>query len=285
VKVVVGISDVRRTRAALRGRFGLVPTMGALHEGHLSLVRRAKAECDVVGVSIFVNPTQFGPGEDLSRYPRDLDADLIALEPLGVDLVWTPSPEVMYPQSFQSWVTVEKVSRGLEGERRPGHFRGVATVVAKLFNVFAPDRAYFGQKDAQQTVVIRRMVEDLSIPTEIVICPTVRAPDGLALSSRNSYLNPGERQAATILFRALSEALAAYSQGERDAGALRAVIKTVLDREPLARTDYISVADPETLVELEQIEDRALASLAVYIGRTRLIDNIIWGSDQVNCCI
>lgn len=215
MKVVVGIPDVRRERAALRGRFGLVPTMGALHEGHLSLVRRATEECDAVGVSIFVNPTQFGPGEDLNRYPRDLDADLIALEPLGVDLVWTPSPEVMYPQSFQSWVTVEKVSRGLEGERRPGHFRGVATVVAKLFNVFVPDRAYFGQKDAQQTVVIRRMVEDLSIPTEIVICPTVRASDGLALSSRNSYLNPGERQAATVLFHALSEARAGYSQGER----------------------------------------------------------------------
>ena len=184
-------------------------------------------------------------------------------------------PPLALPPAFQTWVVIEEVSKRLEGERRPGHFRGVATVVAKLFNVFAPDRAYFGQKDAQQTVVIRRMVEDLSIPTEIVICPTVRAPDGLALSSRNSYLNPGERQAATVLFRALSEARAGYSKGERDAGALRAVMKIVLDREPLARVDYISVADPETLVELEQIEDRALASLAVYIGRTRLIDNIL----------
>jgi pantoate--beta-alanine ligase len=285
VKVVADISDVRRERAALPGRFGLVPTMGALHEGHLSLVRRARAECDAVGLSIFVNPTQFGPGEDLSRYPRDLDADLMALEPLGVDLVWTPSPEVMYPPAFQTWVMIEEVSKRLEGERRPGHFRGVATVVAKLFNVFAPDRAYFGQKDAQQTVVIRRMVEDLSIPTEIVICPTVRAPDGLALSSRNSYLNPGERQAATVLFRALSEARAAYLRGERHARVLRDIMKSVLGQEPLARVDYVSVADPETLVELEQIEDRALVSLAVYIGRTRLIDNTLWGSDQVNCYI
>jgi pantoate--beta-alanine ligase len=249
--------------------------MGALHEGHFSLVRRARAECDAVGVSIFVNPAQFGAGEDLNRYPRDLNADLKALEPLGVDLVWTPSPEVMYPPDFQSWVTVEMVSRGLEGERRPGHFRGVATVVAKLFNVFAPDRAYFGQKDAQQVVVIKRMVEDLSIPTDVVVCPTVRAPDGLALSSRNSYLNPEERQAATVLFRALSEASAAYSHGRRDAAALRAVMKAVLEQEPLARADYISVADPRTLAELEQLDDGALASLAVFIGRTRLIDNIL----------
>jgi pantoate--beta-alanine ligase len=275
VKVVTEIPDVRRERAALQGSFGIVPTMGALHEGHLSLVKRAREECDAVGVSIFVNPAQFAAGEDLNRYPRDLDGDLRALEPFGVALVWIPSPEIMYPPAFQTWVMIEEVSKRLEGERRPGHFRGVATVVAKLFNVFAPDRAYFGQKDAQQTVVIRRMVKDLSIPTEIVICPTVRAPDGLALSSRNSYLNPGERQAATVLFRALSEARAGYSKGERDAGALRAVMKTVLDREPLARVDYISVADPETLVELEQIEDRALTSLAVYVGRTRLIDNIL----------
>ena len=285
MKVVTEIPDVRRERAALQGSFGIVPTMGALHEGHLSLVKRAREECDAVGVSIFVNPAQFAAGEDLNRYPRDLDGDLKVLEPLGVALVWIPSPEIMYPPVFQTWVTVEEVSKRLEGERRPGHFRGVATVVAKLFNAFAPDRAYFGQKDAQQTVVIRRMVEDLSIPTEIVVCPTVRAPDGLALSSRNSYLNPGERQAATVLFRALSEARAAYLRGECHARVLRDIMKSVLEQEPLARVDYISVADPETLVELEQIEDRALASLAVYIGLTRLIDNILWGSDQVNCYI
>ncbi len=288
MKVVVDISDVRRERAASQGRFGLVPTMGALHEGHLSLVKRAREECDAVGVSIFVNPTQFGPGEDLNRYPRDLDGDLRALEPLGVDLVWTPSPEIMYPPAFQTWVMVEEVSKALEGERRPGHFRGVATVVAKLFNVFTPDRAYFGQKDAQQTVVIRRMVMDLGFPIEIIVCPTVRAQDGLALSSRNRYLSPEERQAATVLFRALSEARTAYLHGHRDADVLRAIIKTVLDREPLARVDYISVADPETLAELEQLDDGALASLAVYIGRTRLIDNVLLpalqvGSDRDNC--
>ncbi len=275
MKVVTGIPDVRRERAALQGSLGLVPTMGALHEGHLSLVRRAREECDAVGVSIFVNPAQFAAGEDLNRYPRDLDGDLRALEPLGVGLVWIPSPEIMYPPVFQTWVTVEEVSKRLEGERRPGHFRGVATVVAKLFSVFTPDRGYFGQKDAQQTVVIRRMVLDLGLPVEIVVCPTVRAQDGLALSSRNRYLSPEEREAATVLFRALSEARAAYLCGQGDAGALCTIVKSALDREPLARVDYISVADPETLAELEQVNDGALASLAVYIGRTRLIDNIL----------
>ncbi|MBZ5494922.1 MAG: pantoate--beta-alanine ligase [Acidobacteriia bacterium] len=275
MQTIIEIHDLRRARAARPGTFGLIPTMGALHEGHLSLVRRARSECDHVGVSVFVNPAQFGANEDLNLYPRDLDRDLKLLEPLGVDLVWTPAPETVYPPAFQTWVTVEEVSKGLEGGRRPGHFRGVATVVAKLFNIFAPDKAYFGQKDAQQVVVIKRMVEDLGFPIEIVVCPTVREPDGLALSSRNVYLSPDERRAAPVLHRALSAARAAYESGERNAGPLRAAMKAVLDAEPLARVDYVSAADPATLAELDQVEAGILCSLAVRIGRTRLIDNLL----------
>jgi len=275
VQTVMHISDLRRVRASLPGTFGLVPTMGALHEGHLSLVSRAKSECDHVGVSIFVNPAQFGAGEDLSRYPRDLDRDLKLLEPLGVDVVWAPAPQVVYPPAFQTWVTVEELSRGLEGGQRPGHFRGVATVVAKLFNLFVPDKAYFGQKDAQQVMVIKRMVEDLNFPVEIVVCPTVRATDGLALSSRNAYLGPEERRAATVLFRALSAARAAYENGERNGGSLRAAMRAILDAEPLAHVDYISAADPETLAEVDRADAGVLLSLAVRIGSTRLIDNFL----------
>ncbi|GBD09647.1 Pantothenate synthetase [Candidatus Thermoflexus japonica] len=269
------IAEARAIRRALPGTWGFVPTMGYLHEGHLSLVRRARAENDHVAVSIFVNPTQFGPHEDYNRYPRDLERDLRLLEPLGVDLVFAPPVEEMYPPGFQTWVVVEEVSRPLEGAARPGHFRGVATVVTKLLNIIQPDRAYFGQKDAQQAVVIRRMVQDLNIPVEIVVCPTVREPDGLAMSSRNTYLSPEERQAATVLFRALQAAKARYEQGERDAERLRAAMREVIQAEPLARLDYVSVADPETLQELSRVEDRALLSLAVYIGKTRLIDNIL----------
>jgi pantoate--beta-alanine ligase len=226
-------------------------------------------------VSIFVNPAQFGSGEDLDRYPRDLDRDLMALQALGVDLVWAPSPQIVYPRAFQTWVTVEEVTRGLEGERRPGHFRGVATVVAKLFNVFTPDRAYFGQKDAQQVTVIRRMAQDLDFPVEIVVCPTVRAPDGIALSSRNRHLSPRERKAATVLFRALSAARTGYEGGQRNAGALRAAMKAILDTEPLAHAEYISASDPETLSEVDRVDDGVLLSLAVRIGGTRLIDNFL----------
>ena len=275
MRVVHTIAEARAVRRALPGTWGFVPTMGYLHEGHLSLVRRARAENDRVAVSIFVNPTQFGPHEDYARYPRDLERDLRLLEPLGVDLVFVPSVEEMYPPGFQTWVIVEEVSRPLEGASRPGHFRGVTTVVAKLFNILQPDRAYFGQKDAQQTVVIRRMVQDLNIPVEIVICPTVREPDGLAMSSRNTYLNPEERRAATVLFRALQAAKARYEAGERDAEGLREAMRGVIRAEPLARIDYVSVADPETLQELERVEGPALLSLAVYIGTTRLIDNIM----------
>lgn len=275
MRVVHTIAEARAVRRALPGAWGFVPTMGYLHEGHLSLVRRARAENDRVAVSIFVNPTQFGPHEDYARYPRDLERDLRLLEPLGVDLVFVPSVEEMYPPGFQTWVIVEEVSRPLDGASRPGHFRGVATVVAKLFNILQPDRAYFGQKDAQQTVVIRRMVQDLNIPVEIVICPTVREPDGLAMSSRNTYLNPEERRAATVLFRALQAAKARYEAGERDAERLREAMREVIRAEPLARIDYVSVAHPETLQELERVEGPALLSLAVYIGTTRLIDNLM----------
>jgi pantoate--beta-alanine ligase len=275
VRTIRDVSDLKKVRASLSGTLGLVPTMGALHEGHLSLVRMAKSECDHVGVSIFVNPSQFGANEDLNRYPRDLERDLKLLEPLGVDLVWAPSPEIVYPPAFQTWVTVEDVSQGMEGSRRPGHFRGVATVVAKLLNIFTPDKAYFGQKDAQQLVVIKRMVKDLNFPITVMACPTAREADGLALSSRNAYLNPEERRAAPVLFRALSVACAAYERGERNANSLRTTMKAVLDEEPLARMDYVSAANSETLAEADLAEDGLLLSLAVWIGKTRLIDNIL----------
>ena len=277
MQTLTSLSDLRRARAALTGSLGLVPTMGYLHRGHLSLVEQARAENDHVAVSIFVNPTQFGPNEDLSRYPRDLERDLALLQPLGVDLVWVPPPEAVYPPGFQTWVNVEAVSAPLEGKHRPGHFRGVATVVAKLFNAFTPDRAYFGQKDAQQVVVIRRMVQDLNFPLEIRVCATVREADGLALSSRNVYLNPEERQAATVLYRALRAAQQAYRDGEREADLLRAVLSSTLAGEPLAREEYISVADPETLAEVEHVDPArgALLSMAVRVGKTRLIDNIL----------
>jgi len=276
MQTVTTLTELRQARAAFAGRLGLVPTMGFLHAGHLSLVERARAGCDHVAVSIFVNPTQFGPGEDLSHYPRDLDRDLALLESLGVDLVWAPPPEEVYPPGFQTWVFVEAVTAPLEGKHRPGHFRGVATVVAKLFSAFTPQRAYFGQKDAQQVVVIRRMVQDLNFPVEVIVCPTVREPDGLALSSRNTHLGPAERQAATVLYRALSTARQAFEAGERDAEALRAGLSSTLASEPLAREEYVSVAHPETLAELSEVgEAGALLSMAVRVGHTRLIDNIV----------
>jgi pantoate--beta-alanine ligase len=256
---------------------GLVPTMGYLHEGHLSLVRRAREECDHVVVSIFVNPTQFGPREDLSKYPRDLDRDLSLLEPLGVDLVWMPTAESMYPPGYQTWVEVEGITRPLEGSMRPGHFRGVTTVVAKLFNAVQPHKAYFGQKDAQQAAVIRQMTRDLNFPIEIVVCPIVREPDGLAMSSRNVYLDPEQRKAATVLSRSLRAAKEAYEKGERDAEKLRGKMKEVLAGEPLADVQYVSCADYDTLEELETVTGKALLSMAVFMGKTRLIDNVVLG--------
>lgn len=275
MNVVVTFEELRQKRAELPEPVGFVPTMGYLHAGHLSLVERARQECASVVVSIFVNPTQFGPNEDLARYPRDLPRDLSMLQEAGVDLVWTPTPEEMYPPNFQTWVTVEHLAAPLEGAHRPGHFRGVTTVVTKLFNAVQPHKAYFGQKDAQQAAVIRQMTRDLNFPIEIVVCPTVREADGLAMSSRNTYLNPEERRAATVLFRALSAAEAAYRQGERDAETLRRIVRQVIESEPLARLQYVSCADLKTLQELERVESKALLSLAVFIGQTRLIDNFI----------
>ena len=277
MKIVTTLPELRRARHILPGPVGFVPTMGFLHAGHISLVQVAKAECSSVAVSIFVNPTQFGPNEDLAKYPRDLPRDLALLEAAGVDLVWTPTVEVMYPTGFQTWVEVEELTRRLEGEIRPGHFRGVTTVVAKLFNAVVPNKAYFGQKDAQQAAVVRRMTKDLDFPIEIVICPTLREADGLAMSSRNIYLNPQERQAATVLFRALSMAEAAYNSGERNAENLRTLVVGAVADEPLARLQYVSCADYETLKELETIRGKALLSIAVVVGKTRLIDNFIIG--------
>jgi len=278
MRVARSLKDLRAGRAELSSPFGLVPTMGYLHEGHLSLVRRARQECQSVGVSIFVNPTQFGPHEDLEAYPRDEARDLRLLEAEGVDLVWLPPVEEVYPPGSQTWVEVEGLTQPLEGAHRPGHFRGVTTVVAKLFNAFRPDRAYFGQKDAQQAFVIRRMTLDLLFPLEVIVCPTVREADGLAMSSRNAYLDPEERKAATVLYRALRAAQQAFEQGEREAESLRQTMTRVLASEPRAKVQYISVADPETLTELQGCVDRALLSMAVFIGRTRLIDNILIGA-------
>ncbi len=276
--VVQTLEELRQARAGLPAPLGLVPTMGFLHDGHLSLVRAARAECASVAASIFVNPTQFGPQEDLAAYPRDLPRDLEMLAAAGTDLVWTPAPEIMYPPGFQTWVNVDEITRPLEGSMRPGHFRGVATVVAKLFNAFTPQRAYFGQKDAQQAAVIRQMARDLNFPIEIVICPIQREPDGLAMSSRNTYLNPAERQAATVLSRALRAAQADFTSGERQAEALRQRMTEIIQAEPLARLQYVSCADPFSLQELDgPIASQALLSMAVYIGKTRLIDNTLLG--------
>jgi len=274
---VIALSDLLSARRSFSGTVGLVPTMGYLHEGHLSLIRRAKQECDHVVVSIFVNPTQFGPKEDLSKYPRDLDRDLTLIESLGADLVWAPTAEIMYPQGYQTWVEVEAITRPLEGAMRPGHFRGVTTVVAKLFNGVQPHRAYFGQKDAQQAAVIRQMTRDLNFPIEIVICPIVREPDGLALSSRNVYLDAEQRKAATVLYRSLSAAKNAYEDGERDAEKLRQIMKDVLTSEPLAQMQYVSCADYDTLEELETVTGKTLLSMAVFMGKTKLIDNFVLG--------
>lgn len=276
MQVIAEISDLRRQRwADPLASWGLVPTMGYLHAGHLALVRRARAENDRVGVSIFINPTQFNNPEDLAKYPRNLERDLAMLQEAGVDLVWTPTPEIVYPPGYQTYVEVEEVTRPLEGASRPGHFRGVATVVAKLFNVFQPQRAYFGQKDAQQAVVIKRMVQDLNFNLEVVVCPTERETDGLAMSSRNARLSPDARHSATCLYRALIAAKTAFEQGERRADSLRRTMRAIIEATPLAQLDYASVAHPDTLVELDFIENHALLSMAVFVDNVRLIDNML----------
>ena len=255
---------------------GLVPTMGALHDGHLALVKRARQECQTVVTTIFVNPTQFGPHEDLSEYPKDKERDLGLLCEEGVDLVFVPGAEEIYPPGFDTWVDVGALGDRLEGVHRPGHFRGVATVVTKLFTMVRPDKAYFGQKDGQQLVVIRHLARDLNLGPEIVAVPTVRDPDGLAQSSRNAYLSPAQRQAAPVVYRGLSNAKTLWADGVTDGDMLRAAMRAELEQEPLVEDiDYTSVADAETLEELEQVQGRAMLSVAVTIGNTRLIDNVI----------
>ena len=277
MKTVESVAELRAARQSMASPFGLVPTMGFLHEGHLSLVRQARQECSSVGASIFVNPAQFGPTEDLDTYPKNLARDLELLSAEGTDVVWTPTTTEMYGPGHQTWVEVDALTRTLEGETREGHFRGVTTVVAKLFNSFQPDRVYFGQKDAQQVLVIRRLVRDLNFPIKVVACPTVREADGLAMASRNTYLGPEDRQAATVLYRALTAATELFDSGEREAKRLKAEMEAVLADEPLARTEYASVADPETLEESDGSIEQALLSMAVVIGKTRLIDNMTVG--------
>ncbi len=275
MQVIKTIAEFRKLRRQTCGSVGLVPTMGYLHEGHLVLVKRARTENSTVVVSIFVNPTQFGPSEDFATYPRDFGRDLKLLEREKTDIVFIPSSEEMYPSWYSSWVDVEGVTQRLEGAHRSGHFRGVATVVAKLFNIVQPTRAYFGQKDAQQAVVIKRMVADLNMNVEIVAVPTVRESEGLAMSSRNIFLNPEEHRAATVLFKALSLAKQLWQEGERDADKIRHQMSSLIQKEPLSQIDYVSIADADTLEELTIIDRPALASLAVKIGKTRLIDNML----------
>lgn len=271
------VETIDEFRALRRGfpRLGLVPTMGYLHEGHLSLVDRARRDCGAAAVSIFVNPTQFAASEDLARYPRDMPRDLALLEKAGVDLVFTPTPSVIYPPGFATRIEVGAIAEVLEGAARPGHFSGVATVVTKLLNIIQPDRAYFGQKDGQQCAVIRQLVRDLDIPTEVVVCDTVREADGLAMSSRNVYLTPPQRAAAPVVFRALTAARDLFQSGERDAERLRAAMRAVIGAEPMATLGYASIADRQTLQECGIVTGTALASIAVLIGTTRLIDNLI----------
>ena len=274
MKVIENIAEMRQVRRELDNPLGFVPTMGFLHEGHLSLVKRAREENKSMAVSIFVNPTQFGPREDFKNYPRDTKRDLNMLEPY-TDVVFLPSAEEMYPLNFDTWVDIEGITNVLEGAKRPGHFRGVATVCTKLFNIVQPTRAYFAQKDAQQLLVIKKMVKELDMPLEIVTCPTIREADGLAMSSRNTYLDADQRRAATVLYRALILAERLYGEGQRDANNIRRNMTDMIEQQPLAEIDYISVADAETLRELDRIDGKALASMAVKFGATRLIDNII----------
>jgi len=272
------MSVAREIRREGNHTIGFVPTMGALHAGHLSLVREARVRCDVVVVSVFVNPAQFGPKEDFTSYPRDLTRDSTLLAESKVDYVFAPAVAEIYPKGFSTYVTVEGLSEGLEGAARPGHFRGVTTVVALLLNIIRPDFAFFGQKDAQQAILIKQMVGDLAFDSEVVVLPTAREGSGLALSSRNDYLDDEQREAATVLYRSLSRAAAEYDKGERKAERLIEAVKSTIEKDPLARIDYVSINDAETLDKLDRIEDRpALLSLAVYIGKARLIDNIVLG--------
>jgi len=273
--------SVGETRAACRvlrasgKRLGLVPTMGALHEGHLSLVRAARAQCDAVAVSLFVNPTQFGPTEDLAKYPRPFERDRALLEKEGVEILFSPSADEMYPKGEGTWVVVDGLSEKLDGRSRPGHFRGVATVVSKLFHILEPDAAFFGQKDAAQSAIIRRLVRDLNFPLEVVICPIVREPDGLAMSSRNTYLSSEERQRALVLRQSLILVEDNFRAGQRNAAKLIAAAREVVAAQPQVRLDYFEIVDPDTLDPIEQVSQPVLAAVAAYVGNTRLIDNVV----------
>jgi len=279
LEVVTTAAEVKRrvARARAEGQaIGLVPTMGALHEGHLSLIRRARSDCEYVVVTVFVNPTQFPPGEDLERYPRDLEGDVRKAGAAGADLVFAPSVEEMYPPGDATFVEVTgTLVEGLCGPHRPGHFRGVTTVCARLFNIVGADRAYFGEKDYQQLRVIEQMVRDLKLPLEIVPMPTVREPDGLAMSSRSVYLSPEEREAAAVLYRALSQGQKQAAAGERDAAALLATVRAAIEAEPLARLQYAELRDAETLVTLSHLDRPAVLAVAAFVGKARLIDNVL----------
>ena len=276
MKICETADAFRASCAAAKRPLGLVPTMGALHAGHRSLLDRARSDNSTLAATIFVNPTQFGPSEDFTEYPRDCERDLAMMEETSVDLLFTPSVDEVYPAGFDTSIDVGRIAERLEGEHRPGHFLGVATVVCKLLAIARPDRAYFGQKDAQQSLVIKRLNADLNLGAEIVVCPTVREPDGLALSSRNKYLSPAEREAAKVLYRSLK---LAEDLDTPDANEIRTRMQGLIDDEPLASADYVSVADAETLEELDVVDRPALVSLAVHVGETRLIDNILVHSD------
>ena len=281
MNVATTLAEFRALRAQLAERIGFVPTMGYLHEGHLSLARLARSSCESVVASIFVNPTQFAPTEDLSSYPRNLPRDLELLEKEAVDLVLAPSSnDEFYPAGYDTWVDVGGITQRLEGASRTTHFRGVTTIVAKLFNIVRPQLAFFGQKDAQQAIVIHRMIRDLNFDVELILGPTIREPDGLAMSSRNAYLTPEQRAVAPVLRRCLDRVEILYSEGERNGETLRQAMREILQAEPLALPDYVSVADLDTLHELDRIDGKALVSLAVRIGATRLIDNTVLPPDE-----
>jgi len=275
MEIAETISAMKFLRRSASGTVGFVPTMGYLHEGHLSLVRHSCKENNITAVSIFVNPTQFGPKEDFKTYPRNTERDLKMLKEVGTDIVFMPPAEEMYPDKYSTWVDVENLTSRLEGEIRPGHFRGVTTVVNKLFNIVEPTKAYFGQKDAQQALVIEKMVRDLNMNLEIVVLPTIRESDGLAMSSRNVYLDENQRKAATILFKSLTLASDLHKEGEKNTNRIKQKMTELIRTEPLGTIDYISIADTETLEELSDIKGKALVSLAVRFGHTRLIDNFI----------
>jgi pantoate--beta-alanine ligase len=278
MEVAKTIASVRELVKAARGRgrkIGLVPTMGALHIGHIALIERAVKECNYVVVSIFVNPTQFCPGEDLEKYPRPLEADLEICKKAGVDLVFTPTTEQMYGTASLTWVTVEKLTEPLCGRFRPGHFRGVTTVCAKLFNIVQPDIAYFGQKDGQQAIVIKKMVLDLNMPMEIVVCPTVREPDGLAVSSRNQYLTAQQKKDATLIYKSLQNCKEMVEEGIADTKSITTQMSEILNQAPSIKIEYVSILDAESLQEINSVDRQVLAAVAVRIGRARLIDNIL----------